>query len=61
MLTEKKVDEKPKSQSISIQKDLAVTKNNSTDLKIWKSSTQLSKNNNNGQPSYADYENYFYI
>lgn len=61
MLTEKKVDEKPKSQGISIQKDLPVTKNNSTDLKIWKSSIQLSKNNNSEQPSYADYENYFYI
>lgn len=61
MSTEKKTDERSKSQGGSKQKDLPVTKNNSTDLKIWKSSTQLTKNNNNGQPSYADYENYFYI
>lgn len=61
MSTEKKNEEKLKSQGSSKQKDFTGTKNNSTDLKIWKSSTQLSKNNNNGQPSYADYENYFYI
>lgn len=60
MPSERKTEEKT-IQSTSKQKDPpSVTKNINTDLKIWNSSTQLSKNNN-GQPSYADYENYFYI
>lgn len=59
--TDINVEEKGKILDMSKQNDLPVTKKTTSDLKIWKSSSQLAKINNNGQPSYADYENYFYI
>ncbi|KAJ8969700.1 hypothetical protein NQ314_001631 [Rhamnusium bicolor] len=62
---EKKQEEKikqttaQKSKEIQKSKEAAVARNKNTELKIWGSSSQLS--NKNGHPSYADYENYFYI
>ncbi|CAG9863325.1 unnamed protein product [Phyllotreta striolata] len=43
----------------ALQKDLTAVMNRFSNLKIWNSSSQLSKADD-GQ-SYADYENYFYI
>ncbi|XP_018561056.1 uncharacterized protein LOC108903382 [Anoplophora glabripennis] len=58
LVPEKKQDEKTKSQKS--KEALLVPKNKNAELKIWGSSSQLSTSKN-GQPSYADYENYFYI
>lgn len=60
MPSDRKTEEKTTQSTSKLKDSAAVTKNTNTDLKIWNSSTQLSKNSN-GQPSYADYENYFYI
>nr|XP_023029442.1 uncharacterized protein LOC111517499 [Leptinotarsa decemlineata] len=67
LLVEKKKEESPKqsppkkeTESSPKQKDNFVMKNTNSNLKIWGSSSQLSKSNN-GQSSYSDYENYFYI
>ncbi|KAG5873316.1 hypothetical protein JTB14_037115 [Gonioctena quinquepunctata] len=59
--TSKQITMKSKeAQSSPKQKDSVVIKNTSTNLKIWGSSSQLSKIDK-GQSSYSDYENYFYI
>lgn len=48
----------------SVQKSfekMGLSKTRSADTKRFVSSTQLSTSKLSGSPSYADYENYFYI
>ncbi|XP_072390053.1 uncharacterized protein rau [Diabrotica undecimpunctata] len=57
--TENQSEEKLKQSEKPKQKDATVVKNKNSNLKIWSSSSQLSKSDS--EQSYADYENYFYI
>lgn len=56
----KKQDDKVNSVQNNFEK-LGLGKPKSADTKRFVSSTQLSASKHSGSPSYADYENYFYI
>lgn len=60
LASSKKQDDKLQTVQNSFEK-MGLSKTKSADTKRFVSSTQLSASKLSGSPSYADYENYFYI